>query len=315
MTHAVTSKKQRLPRPPVPETLSFRTLSYMPLFVERLKKSKAWAMARSEAFLGFYLINLWTAAFYEIPATSLPNDDDLLAQFAGCDLKTWGKVRDKALHKFRLHSDGRLYHPELVEHAKKVLESREKDRLKHQRYRGGGRQQNEGLSDASHGTDGGTDAGPQGGQGGDRPLNTINSINNRTKTVETPRASSSNKNRNSKRNGEEARGSGPKFLRHIGEHRTMAAALAGTGAAAMPAQVPNTALRPALKNQARADQDMVQALMDTGKAQSIEAAWQIVMSARDARAPDHLHCLEDCTELSKRLKIGWFGDELARVRA
>ena len=47
----------------------------------------------------------------------------MLADY-GRDLKSWAKIRDRALHGFVLCSDGRLYHPMLCREAVKAFDFR-----------------------------------------------------------------------------------------------------------------------------------------------------------------------------------------------
>ena len=100
----------------------------MPLQVERLKKSKAWLYAKRRPELGFYMINLWAASWHEVPAASLEDDDDVLADAAMCDLKRWPQVKEKVLHGWVKCSDGRLYHPVVAEKAIEAWEAKKKQR-------------------------------------------------------------------------------------------------------------------------------------------------------------------------------------------
>lgn len=102
----------------------------MPLEVQRLRKSRSWLLARRKPEIGFYMINLWSAAWHNVPAGSLEDDDDVLADQAMCDSKRWPKVRDEALRGWVRASDGRLYHNVLTE---KVLEAWEAKRAQRAR--------------------------------------------------------------------------------------------------------------------------------------------------------------------------------------
>lgn len=108
---------EQLPDPLVPPEVDLRDFAFMPLEINRLRKSKAWLWAKRRPELGFYMLNLWATSWHETPAASLEDDDDVLADAAMCDLKTWPKVRDKVLHGWVKCSDGRLYHPIVAEKA------------------------------------------------------------------------------------------------------------------------------------------------------------------------------------------------------
>ena len=92
----------------------------MPLDIARLRKSKAWVKCKRNPALAFYMINLWTASWHEVPAASLEDDDDLLADRALCDPSKWEKIKEDVLQGWVRCSDGRLYYPDIAE---KALES------------------------------------------------------------------------------------------------------------------------------------------------------------------------------------------------
>lgn len=104
------SQVNQLPAPLTPSNCCLAGYGYMPLEVDRLRKSRAWLVAKRQPHLAFYMVNLWTAAWKETPAASLENDDDVLADAAMCDPEKWPDLREQVLRGFRLCSDGRLYH-------------------------------------------------------------------------------------------------------------------------------------------------------------------------------------------------------------
>lgn len=74
---------------------------------------------------------LWCAAWHQVPAASLPDDDIELASLAGYgrmafSVKEWKKVRAEALTGFVKCSDGRLYHMVIAEKAVAAQASRER---------------------------------------------------------------------------------------------------------------------------------------------------------------------------------------------
>jgi hypothetical protein len=112
-------------RPPVPSDCSMKGLSYIPLEIDRLKRSRSWARAGRIPYLGYYLINQWTAAWQQVPAGSLEDDDDVLCAAAQCPTELWADVRDEVLGGWLRCSDGRLYHPVICELATGVWQSRQ----------------------------------------------------------------------------------------------------------------------------------------------------------------------------------------------
>jgi hypothetical protein len=293
--------KKRLPKPPVPGDLNLRTLPFMPLFIEKLKKSRAWAWARSTPLLGYVYINLWSAAWNEIPACSLPNDEDLLAERAGVDLKTWRKLGGKALYKFTLHADNRLYHPELVEHAQKVLASRQKDAAKHRRSRGGSREENQDVGGMSRHGHPARPTGQGGGQAGETALN----LEHRTKSKEDEGAGAPSRH-SRKTNDDGGKEGGPEFRRHMGESRTMAETLGKVrDGAPVRVPIPAGAVRTGDNRAALADRRMVDALQQHDGL-TLDQAWQTVMAARDPSDVRHRVCREQCEARSQANRLGWY---------
>jgi hypothetical protein len=108
------------PKPLVPFEIDLRDFPYMPLDVVRLRDSELAVVLSGEEFRSAVL--LWCACWHQVPASSLPDDDRLLASLAGFgrDLKGWKAVRQAALRGFKVCSDGRLYHPVIAEKAQKA---------------------------------------------------------------------------------------------------------------------------------------------------------------------------------------------------
>lgn len=109
-----------LPEPLTPADCNLTDFAFMPLEIARLKQSKQWLIAKRRPEVGFYAINLWAAAWHQRPAASIENDDDVLADAAGCPPEKWPGVRDDVMRGWVRCADGRLYHPVV---AQKALES------------------------------------------------------------------------------------------------------------------------------------------------------------------------------------------------
>jgi uncharacterized protein YdaU (DUF1376 family) len=116
------------PDPMTPPECDLRGLEYMPLLGQRLFGSEFDALANDSEWRAG--ITLWWAAWTQCPAASLPDDDQALCRLAdlGRDIKTWRKLKNRALHGFVLCSDGRLYHPTLAEQALIAWDKRRSDR-------------------------------------------------------------------------------------------------------------------------------------------------------------------------------------------
>ena len=108
-----------VPWPLVPPYVDLTSFPTMPLDVRKLRDSKFASTAGGEAFRCAVL--LWAAAWHQVPASSLPDDDNELAQLAGFgrSTKEWLKQRKAgALHGFvRCAEDGKLYHRTIAEKA------------------------------------------------------------------------------------------------------------------------------------------------------------------------------------------------------
>jgi hypothetical protein len=110
--------------PPVPPDLDLRDFQYMPLDVARLVDSDLNALSSGDEFRTAVI--LWCKAWHQVPASSLPDDDRLLAHLSGFgrDIKGWQKVREVALRGFEKYSDGRLYHGVIAEKALEALSAK-----------------------------------------------------------------------------------------------------------------------------------------------------------------------------------------------
>lgn len=98
------------------EDLDVQRLPYMPLQIERLRKSKAWLRCKRNPEIAFYMVNLWMRAWHEIPAGSIEDDDDVLADAAMCSPEKWEELKDDILRGWD-RRDGRVWHSTVTEIA------------------------------------------------------------------------------------------------------------------------------------------------------------------------------------------------------
>jgi uncharacterized protein YdaU (DUF1376 family) len=112
------------PAPPIPSDVDLRDFRFMPLDVVQLQNSESWAMA--DGWAAKALVNLWTKAWHQVPAGSLPDNDNLHRTWA--NVPNWESVRDVALRGFIKCSDGRLYHRVICEKASKAWNERKRFR-------------------------------------------------------------------------------------------------------------------------------------------------------------------------------------------
>jgi hypothetical protein len=114
--------------PPVPPDADLRDFHFMPLDVARLSNSDLAAIATGEEFK--VAVILWCKCWHQVPASSLPDDDRMLAHLAGFgrDLKGWRKVKNVALRGFIRCDDGRLYHPVIADKVNEALDAKRRQR-------------------------------------------------------------------------------------------------------------------------------------------------------------------------------------------
>lgn len=114
--------------PLTPPDCDLTDFPFMPLQVERLRRSKAWLICKRNPALAFYMVNLWTACWHDTPAGSIEDDDDVLADLAMCDPAKWLKIKADVLRGWVKCDDGRLYHPTVSEKAVEAWESKRDQR-------------------------------------------------------------------------------------------------------------------------------------------------------------------------------------------
>ncbi len=120
---------KNIPAPLVSVEIDLRGYPYMPLDVVRLRDS--WIARRMNGEVFRAAVLSWCVSWHQVPAGSLPDDDEELCSLLGYGraLKEWRGLRDGgALHGWVKCSDGRLYHPVVVEKAIEGWEKKRKQR-------------------------------------------------------------------------------------------------------------------------------------------------------------------------------------------
>lgn len=108
-----------------PDDCDLRSFQDMKLDVARLRRSRSWLRAKAQPELGFYMMNLWTYAFHEVPAGSIDNDDAVIANAAMCSPEKWPEVKAKVMRGWKLCPEkGRWYHPYLCKVVKEAWATR-----------------------------------------------------------------------------------------------------------------------------------------------------------------------------------------------
>jgi Protein of unknown function (DUF1376) len=110
-----------LPEPLTPPDCNLGGMTFMPLDIVRLRDSDFYILSTGDEFKAG--VSLWTKAFLQVPAGSLPDDDRILAHMSGAG-PAWPTVREMALRGFVKCSDGRLYHRVVCEKAAKAWQQR-----------------------------------------------------------------------------------------------------------------------------------------------------------------------------------------------
>ena len=152
---------EALPEPMVPAGVDLTGQPWMPLYGHKLFGSEFNAACNDSEWRAG--VTLWWAAWNQVPAASLPDDDVQLCRLAdlGRDIKAWKKMRPRALHGFVKCSDGRLYHRALAALALDAWDRRVKERERKARMRAG---QNRDVPRTETGTETGTSQGKDQGQ-------------------------------------------------------------------------------------------------------------------------------------------------------
>lgn len=102
-----------MPDPLVPPEVDLNGLGFMPMKHLKVLQSTLFVKSTGDEFKAAFA--LWCTSWTEVPAGSLPDDEQMLETFSRS--KVWTKVRDRALHRWVKCSDGRLYHPVIAELA------------------------------------------------------------------------------------------------------------------------------------------------------------------------------------------------------
>jgi hypothetical protein len=108
------------PAPMVPAEVDLRDFAFMPLDVQRLRDSDLASDETPEACWAAVL--LWCASWHQVPAASIPDNDQWQAKHCGYVAQGkvsagWKRIRNGALRGWVPCSDGRLYHPVVAEKA------------------------------------------------------------------------------------------------------------------------------------------------------------------------------------------------------
>ena len=119
-----------LPDPLVPAEVDLRDFGFMPLDVRTLLSSSLWIKAKKDPRVAHAAVSLWCEAWHQVPAGSLPDDDEVLAELARCDEKEWKRIRERALLHFVKCSDGRLYHRHVTAKALESWEAKQAQRAR-----------------------------------------------------------------------------------------------------------------------------------------------------------------------------------------
>lgn len=136
------------PAPLTPAECDLRGLGYMPLDVVRLVDSDLVALSSGDEFKA--AVVLWSKAWLQVPAASLPDDDRVLAHLSSTGSR-WAKLKGMALRGWVKCSDGRLYHPVIAEKALAAWEGRIAQRARTEAARAARAQNRKGTTDAASG--------------------------------------------------------------------------------------------------------------------------------------------------------------------
>ena len=149
------------PEPLVPAEIDLRGDGGFILDLGRIAASEFVARSSGDAFKAAF--RLWCLAWQQVPASSLPDDDRVLAAWSGTGA-AWPEVKAMVLSGFVLCRDGRLYHRTLSELALEAWQAKQKAAVRRaqsaeRRHRSRQRQQaRAGNADEARDTRGSSDA-------------------------------------------------------------------------------------------------------------------------------------------------------------
>lgn len=107
------------PAPMVPPDCDLRDFPKMMIDIGRIFASTFNSSASRNPLAWMVAHKLWYRSWHQVPAASLPNDDEDLCHLAelGLDMRSFKKTKPLAMRGWVLCSDGRLYHPVVAEEA------------------------------------------------------------------------------------------------------------------------------------------------------------------------------------------------------
>jgi len=109
------------PEPPYPADT--KANGYKPeLDWQRVKSSKTWRLCPPDMHNN--LLRLWLESWNEVPCGSWENDDELIAAAIELPARIFMAHRDQLMRGWRLHADGRYYHPVIADQVAGMIASR-----------------------------------------------------------------------------------------------------------------------------------------------------------------------------------------------
>lgn len=132
-----------LPDPPYPAETRVRGWRFE-LDYERLNQSDTWAIAPPD--MRPWLLMLWLTAWQQAPAGSMAADDQIIAAKIGMEYRQFVAHKDILLRGWRAYSDGRLYHPVIVEQVLAYQEFNRKERERIAAWREKKRQEDDAVT-------------------------------------------------------------------------------------------------------------------------------------------------------------------------
>jgi len=116
---------RKLDPPPYPADTDLTMMRELDLHIASLERSTFFNAATHEEFGAG--MRLWIHAWHEVPAGSLPNDEQALAGIVHLrnHMARWARIKRNAMRGWKLHADGRLYHPFMVKLVLRAVANRD----------------------------------------------------------------------------------------------------------------------------------------------------------------------------------------------
>lgn len=121
---------------PVPYPSDVRSNGWrFELDLDKIEQSDTWALAGTRPELRPWLLMLWAKAWKQHPCGTLPDNDQIIAAHIGMPIESFIQDREVLMRGWYRCTDGRLYHPVIINRVIEMMGKRAVDRDRQRRKR------------------------------------------------------------------------------------------------------------------------------------------------------------------------------------